>query len=418
MKVLHPIALTCALLFAVTQTRAQEWLLGGDISLLPRYEEVGQKFYNRSGLTVPSVLKFLKGSTVGWNAQRVRLFVAPEGDPDPAVCQDLDYVTTFGKRLKDEGFAFMLDFHYSDTWADPSHQTVPKAWQNLTTATAMAAKVYDYTKESLEHLVEGGATPDFIQVGNEITCGMLWELGRVNSGSVNNWNNFARILKKAVQACREVCPEAKVIIHLEHIQNASYTVQNFKNLASRGVDFDILGLSYYPFWHNDLSTLANTLQQLKTNFPEKAVHIVETAYYYANQPAVGEGITYDFSSIWPISAEGQAQFTADLVAELKKHDNVKGLFWWFPEENGTGPDNDRVLGGWICRGLWNNTTHRAMPALFELKAFLDREDVGVMAPAAPSSQDGDWHSLQGFRLAEPPAQQGIYLHQGKKVAVK
>lgn len=410
--------LACALLLAAAQARAQEWFLGGDISLLPRYEQVGQKYYNRNGLTVPNVLKFLKGTSVGWNAQRVRLFVAPEGDPDPAVCQDLAYVTALGKRIKEEGFAFMLDFHYSDTWADPSHQTVPKAWQELKTATAMADKVYDYTKESLEHLVAEGATPDFIQVGNEITCGMLWDIGRVNSGSVNNKNNLARILKKAVAACREVCPEAKVIIHLEHIQNASYTVQNFKDLTSRGVEFDILGLSYYPFWHEGLSTLATTLQQLQTNFPGKDVHIVETAYYYANQPAVGEGITYDFSSQWPISADGQAQFAADLVVELKKHDNVKGLFWWFPEENGSGPDNDRVLGGWICRGLWNNTTHKAMPALFELKAFLEREDVGVTVPTTQPSQADDWHSLQGFRLSEPPAHSGIYLHQGKKVAVK
>ena len=410
--------LACVLLLAAAQARAQEWFLGGDISLLSRYEQVGQKYYNRNGLTVPNVLKFLKGTSVGWNAQRVRLFVAPEGDPDPAVCQDLAYVTALGKRIKEEGFAFMLDFHYSDTWADPSHQTVPKAWQELKTATAMADRVYDYTKESLEHLVAEGATPDFIQVGNEITCGMLWDIGRVNSGSVNNKNNLARILKKAVAACREVCPEAKVIIHLEHIQNASYTVQNFKDLTSRGVEFDILGLSYYPFWHEGLSTLATTLQQLKTNFPDKDVHIVETAYYYANQPAVGEGITYDFSSQWPISADGQAQFAADLVVELKKHDNVKGLFWWFPEENGSGPDNDRVLGGWICRGLWNNTTHRAMPALFELKAFLEREDVGVTVPTTQPSQADDWHSLQGFRLSEPPAHSGIYLHQGKKVAVK
>lgn len=410
--------LACALLLAAAQARAQEWFLGGDISLLPRYEQVGQKYYNRNGLTVPNVLKFLKGTSVGWNAQRVRLFVAPEGDPDPAVCQDLAYVTALGKRIKEEGFAFMLDFHYSDTWADPSHQTVPKAWQELKTATAMADKVYDYTKESLEHLVAEGAAPDFIQVGNEITCGMLWDIGRVNSGSVNNKNNLARILKKAVAACREVCPEAKVIIHLEHIQNASYTVQNFKDLTSRGVEFDILGLSYYPFWHEGLSTLATTLQQLQTNFPDKDVHIVETAYYYANQPAVGEGITYDFSSQWPISADGQAQFAADLVVELKKHDNVKGLFWWFPEENGSGPDNDRVLGGWICRGLWNNTTHKAMPALFELKAFLEREDVGVTVPTTQPSQADDWHSLQGFRLSEPPAHSGIYLHQGKKVAVK
>ena len=183
-------------------------------------------------------------------------------DGDPSVCQNLDYVTAFGKRIKDEGMAFMLDFHYSDTWADPAHQTVPKAWEGLN-ATQLTTQVYDYTKAALEALVAAGATPDYIQVGNEVTCGMLWDYGRINSGGKNNIASFVNFLKAGVRACREVCPDAKVVIHMEHLQNASYITQNFSTLVSRGVDYDIIGLSYYPFWHGDIAALRAALRLLR-----------------------------------------------------------------------------------------------------------------------------------------------------------
>ena len=245
---------------------------------------------------------------------------------------------------------------------------------------------------------------------------MLWDYGRINSGGKNNLSNFSNFLKQGIKACREVCPDAKVIVHLEHIQNASYTVSNYNNLKVRGVDFDIMGLSYYPFWHGDIATLRTALNALTEKFPDKEIQIVETAYYYQNQPAVGEGITYDFSGTWPVSKDGQVAFLQDLIAELKLHANVTGLYWWCPEENGTGPDEDKsVMSGWLNRGLWNNSTHRAHPALLELKSFLDREDA-VVAPRAAIGQS-DWHSLQGFRTKERPTTPGVYVHQGHKVAV-
>jgi len=409
------IVMTCALLTAAAQVVAQKLVVGGDISLLPKYEERGVTFIRSNRLPIPDVLQYLKSTDVGWNAIRVRLFVDPANDADPAVCQDLDYVTLFAKRIKDEGFDLMLDIHYSDTWADPSHQTVPKAWEGLN-ATQLATKVYDYTKAVLEHLVAAEATPDYVQVGNEVTCGMLWDYGRINSGGKNNLSNFSNFLKQGIKACREVCPDAKVIVHLEHIQNASYTVSNYNNLKVRGVDFDIMGLSYYPFWHGDIATLRAAINALTEKFPDKEIQIVETAYYYQMQPAVGEGITYDFSETWPVSKDGQVSFLQDLIAELKLHANVTGLYWWCPEENGTGPNEDQsVMSGWLNRGLWNNSTHRAHPALLELKSFLDREDA-VVAPRAAVGQS-DWHSLQGFRTESMPTTPGIYVHQGHKVAV-
>ncbi len=416
LKPIRKLALTCTLLLAAAQATAQTLVVGGDMSLLPKYEERGVRFLRQNGLSIADVLKYVKTDAVGWNAVRCRLFVNPATDGDPSVCQNLDYVTAFGKRIKDEGMAFMLDFHYSDTWADPAHQTVPKAWEGLN-ATQLATQVYDYTKAALEALVAAGATPDYIQVGNEVTCGMLWDYGRINSGGKNNIASFVNFLKAGVRACREVCPDAKVVIHMEHLQNASYITQNFSTLVSRGVDYDIIGLSYYPFWHGDIAALRAALNALEANANTKTkeIQIVETAYNYV--PPTGD-ITYDFSETWPYSAEGQVSFLADLIAELKQHKSVTGLYWWFPEENGTGPNEDKsVMWMWLNRGLWNNSNHRALPALLGLKAFLDRDDDAVAAPRAATPAGSEWHSLQGFRTDGVPTTPGIYVHKGHKVAV-
>ncbi len=369
------------LLTMLTTIASAQKYVGGDISVLQSYEDHNVSYYDNAGNKIDDVLKYLKSESVGWNALRVRLFVNPnktapnkntgqiDGTTDAQVCQDIDYVVRLGKRVKEEGFAFMLDFHYSDTWADPSNQWTPKAWLTLND-TQLEQKVYEYTTECLQTLNEANATPDFIQIGNEVSYGMLWgayaptsNTNRCYSSTIDaNWTRFINLLKKASKACRDKCPEAKIIIHTERAGIPSATKSIYEKLAS--VDYDIIGLSYYPFWHNGLSTLATTLSTLATNFPSKKVQIVETAYYYQNQPTVD----YDFSSIWPISESGQAAFAKDLVTELKKHANVDGLYWWFPEENGNGPSN-QVLTGWVNRGLWNNTTHKAHSGLYELKAF-------------------------------------------------
>ena len=372
------LTICCILSFAAS---AQDKFVGGDISVLQSYEDNNVSYYDNTGNKIDDVMKYLKSESVGWNALRVRLFVNPnktapnketgkvDGTTDAQVCQDINYVVRLGKRIKQEGFAFMLDFHYSDTWADPSNQWTPKAWLSLND-TQLEQKTYDYTAECLQVLNEADATPDFIQIGNEVSYGMLWgayapnsNTNRCYSSTIDaNWTRFINLLKKASKACRDKCPEAKIIIHTERTGKPSATQSIYEKLSE--VDYDIIGLSYYPFWHNGLSTLATTLNTLASSFPSKKVQIVETAYYYQNQPAVD----YDFSSTWPISESGQAAFAKDLVTELKKHSNVDGLYWWFPEENGNGPDN-KVLTGWVNRGLWNNTTHKAHSGLYELKAF-------------------------------------------------
>ena len=354
----------------------ESFYVGGDISVLQSYDDNGVAYYDDKGNRIPDVLKYMKSDAVGWNAQRVRLFVNPvrkdaDGNTDAQVCQDLDYVVRLCKRIKAEGFALLLDFHYSDTWADPSNQWIPKAWASLS-EDQLQAKVYSYTKECLQRLVAEGAAPDFIQPGNEISYGMLWSAKVDRTSRVNRcftdspdsyWTRLINLLKQAAKACREVCPQAKIVIHSERSGHPDVLNNYFKRIAS--VDYDIIGLSYYPFWHNSLQVLSESLNTLASAFPDKKVHIVETAYYY-QWP---KDIEYDFSSRWPYTPEGQAAFAKDLITELRKHTNVNGLYWWFPEENGNGP-NSSVLTGWVNRGLWDNTSHKALPGLYVLKDFV------------------------------------------------
>ena len=402
---------------------AQTRYVGGDISVLQSYDDNNVTYYDQNGSKINDVLKYMKSEAVGWNTQRVRLFVnpdrkAPNGSTDAQVCQDLDYVVRLSKRIKAEGFALMLDFHYSDTWADPANQWTPADWLSLTDE-QLQTKIYEYTKACLQRLVDEGATPDLIQTGNEISYGMLWgKYGTNNNRCYTNspeanWTRFINLLKQAVKACREVCPAAKIIIHSERAGKKDVLIDFFNRMTS--VDYDIIGLSYYPFWHNSLSVLSTSLNELATRFPDKKVQIVETAYYYQWQPEIGKGIDYDFSSTWPVSAEGQAAFTHDLIKELNKHDNVEGLFWWYPEENGNGPD-DKVSSYWVNRGLWDNNTHRALPALYVLKDFLgDQAHVGHLDNEEDSTPK-NIYTLDGKFLGNNTntLPHGIYIVGDKK----
>lgn len=351
-----------SLTFSFPVEEEESRFVGGDISMLPRYEGHGNPYYDINGNRVKP-LEFFK--ELGWNAMRVRLFVEPnkasKEDIGSGVVQDLPYVIQLGKQIKAAGFKFMLDFHYSDSWADPAKQTIPDSWK-WANASALNDTLYNYTKRCLSAMKKEGLEPDFIQIGNEISYGMLWNIGKCYPSSDQNWNVFAGFLSNASKACREVCPKAKIIIHIERSGQPDVCYNFYKRIQDHHVDYDIIGLSYYPFWHNDLSVLSNTLDKLSSGFPDKQVQIVETAYYYQWFP--NDGIDHDFRSKWPATPEGQKKFTEDLINELKKHNNVNALYWWFPEENGNG-----VIDNWINRGLFDDNNGKALPAIYELGKF-------------------------------------------------
>ena len=364
-------------------------VVGGDISMLTKYE-AHQQLALRYGVTtayyrdvnnqrIPDVITWVKQQ--GWNAARVRLFVNPANasaaDKGQGVIQNLDTVKVLGRRIKEAGMRFMLDFHYSDSWADPVKQYTPAEWAGLDDE-ALTQKIYEYTRDCLRALKAAGATPDYIQTGNEISYGMCWgpvgtpaaSLKKCYSGDEANWPRFTNLLKAAGRACREECPQAKIILHTERAAKPSIMLYFYNQMRDKGVDYDIIGLSYYPYYHGALSVLTNALNQLTNNYQDKDIMVVETGYSYHYK--VGD---QDFSSTWPLTYEGQRQFTADLIARIKPYAKVKGLFWWFPEANEFGLGGSlwntlHVNDAWYNAGLWDHETGRATPALYELKNFV------------------------------------------------
>ena len=404
-----------ALLMMASSVYAQKKFVGGDISLLPEYEKVGSTYKYHDGTKAESALQLFKDEKL--NAMRLRLFVNPSDYPnnDPNCCQTLDYVKALGKRIKDAGFKLMLDFHYSDTWADPAKQWTPKAWETLTDD-ELYVKIYEYTKDVLLQMKEVGAEPEFIQTGNEISYGLLW--GKEGSSNLKkcyvnnnaNWNRFTTLLKNAGKACREVCPEAKIIIHSERVAKSTELKEFFDKLNNANVDYDIIGLSYYIYFHGKTNLLETALTTLEKNYPDKKIMVVEFGYPYAWK--VG-GTTYEDLTNYPYSDAGQKKLTDDVIAILNKHENVNGLFWWWMEYN----PYENKLSGWYNAPLFDGRTGCATSALSSLKDFLEGE-TAIRGIEADNSNESDvWTTLSGMRTSKP-TRKGIYIHNGKKVVLK
>ena len=352
------IALVCV------HVQAETRYVGGDISALPLYEQYNSPYKNVKGNTISDLITWFV-QDCGWNTFRVRIFVNPTkkdhgGTSNPTVCQDLAFVTALGKRIKDAGAYFMLDFHYSDTWVDATHIQAPSAWQGASDA-AMADSVSAYTHRVLQTLKASGATPDLVQVGNEIMYGLCGIQVHPYDKSGDNWDGYLGLLHAGCNAVREECPDAQIIIHTDRPTNTGYNSYYYNKLKNANVAFDIIGLSYYPFWHGyinaaqvasktDKNNLVNAIKNLKTLFPTKRVHIVECAYNFQWWPS--SGVNYDTQDVWPCSVAGQYQFVKDLVDNLKPLENVDGISYWFPEEAGNG-DKGTVIPSWQNRGFWN-----------------------------------------------------------------
>ena len=422
MSKMRKVLLTLIAIAIATTTMAQKYV-GGDISLLPSYEANGAKFLDKDGKSITGgMISYFKAQ--GWNAMRVRLFVDPSKasatHKGEGVRQDLEYVKALGKQIKDAGLSFMLDFHYSDTWTDPGKHSTPSAWTS-TDPDVLAQNVYDYTIDCLSQLIEAGATPDFVQPGNEITYGMMWPTGHCYPDGGNysggTFANFAKYLKAGIKAIREKCPNAQIVIQTE--MSKSTNVTNFyKTLKNYTNDYDVIGLSYYPYYHGTLNTLKTLLNTLETTYPTKKIQLVETGYFHAYYPNDATHKISEFPN-WPATDAGQLQFTKDLIAELKNHANVNGLYWWFPEANEHGLDwnTKRVTDNWYNASLFDNQTGKAQQALYELKNFLDNESA-IQVPVANSKADHVWYTLDGRQLSTKPKERGIYVHQHQKMVVR
>lgn len=408
---------TLLLLLAVSLTATAQRYVGGDISCLTLNEEKNPTWLDADGNTTTPLQLF---KDEGMNAMRVRIFVAPDkytgSDKDANACQDLDYVKALGKRIKDAGFSLMLDFHYSDTWADPVKQWTPADWTSLSDD-ELYEKIYAYTKDVLTEMKAAGAEPELIQTGNEISYGMLWGAydttspKKCFSGSDANWDRFTTLLKQAGKACREVCPSAKIILHTERAAQTSVLTNFYDKMASAGVDYDIIGLSYYPIWHGEQSVLESALNTLEKRYADKDIMIVETGAAYSWLPD-----SKDHTPSYAASEEGQRQFTEDLVALLKKHTKVTGLFWWWMEYNAYPWDTTRMDGWWYAP-LINSNSGKPLAAMHELKNFLTTNGIEQMERNCIPETDKQWFTLSGQSVGEP-AQGGLYIHGDRKVVVR
>ena len=416
------LALSLALLCGMACAKAQnsEKYLGADISMLTAYETISeaghQVTYKDVDGTQSDVLSLLK--KYGMNSMRVRLFVNPT--MQKAVIQDIDYVKKLGKRIKDAGLSFVLDFHYSDTWADPAAQSVPAEWGNLS-VDEYTEKLYSYTKEVLEDFVNEGVVPDMIQTGNEISYGLMYSSSSglfVDYLSDKNWDKFAAMLKSAGKACREVCPNAKIILHIERVPQPLNCAKFANYMKQYEVDYDIFGLSYYPMYHGNLAYLETALNKIE-EATDKTIMIMETGYNTAYYPTDAK---YDCQSIWPATESGQSLFIEQLVAKLNTHDRVKGLYYWFPEENESASLGwTDLLDGWTNRGLFNNQTGNAVDAITKFAAFNTTATAVQNVSSASEIYETERYDIQGRKIKNPT--KGINIikmsdNSYKKILVK
>ena len=310
---------------------------GMDISTLLEVEKCGGKFYDRGD--EKDIFEILQ--SYGTNAVRLRLWNDPyseNGEPYGAGTNDLPTTITLAKRAQTHGMDVLLDLHYSDFWADPGKQRVPKAWRGMN-AEQLEEAVYTYTRDVLLAMKEAGAFPNLIQVGNELTYGMLWPLGKTP-----NFDNLARFISAGIRAVRSVDADMPIMIHLDNGGNNAMYRDWFDHYIERGEDFQIIGLSYYPFWHGTLDDLQNNMNDLAVRYGKELVIAEVSMGYtmkdyaeyekllpnerkgYATKPHLVEGLPF------PMTKEGQKDFMKALfgVMDQVSDGRCKGFFYWEP----------------------------------------------------------------------------------------
>ena len=295
-----------ALLLLVRGAVAGEFVTGADVSFLKQAEDRGVAFKD-DGVAKPG-LQILREH--GYNWVRLRVFHSPTNLPN-----NLEYTIASAKEAKKLGFKLLLDFHYSDGWADPEKQWPPKAWAGMTHSQLVAA-VFEYTRNTLRAFDAAGVMPDMVQPGNEITPGMLWPDGKLPE----HWDNFADLLKAGIRAVNK---PTRVMIHIDRGGDWKRTKWFFDELQKRGVEFDVIGQSYYPWWHGSLADLHTNLNFMAEAY-RKDIIVVEAAYAW-------KPMNYRNSvAPFPETPAGQREFWEELNRIVRSSPRGCGVFWWEP----------------------------------------------------------------------------------------
>ena len=315
----------------------KKFVKGMDLSTLLELERCGARYYDKG--QERDILAIMKDYDV--DTIRLRLWNDPKSESGEwygAGNNDLSETIAIGKKVSEAGFGVLLNFHYSDFWADPGKQIKPKAWKDFGMEELEKA-VYDFTKESLEKILDEGVNVTMIQVGNELSNGLLWPEGRVP-----NYDNIYRLVSAGLKACREIDSKIPLMIHLDNGGNNALYREWFDNFTQRGGDFDYIGLSYYPFWHGSLDMLEYNMNDIAERYgkdlivAEVSMGFTMESYQqyeklsdeerkgYATKPSLVEKIDY------PMTIQGQKDFTEDFLNRVGKvtGNHGKGFFWWEP----------------------------------------------------------------------------------------
>ena len=322
---------------SVPAKRHMKFVKGMDLSTLLELERCGAKYYdNGEERDLLAIMKSYDVDTI-----RIRLWNDPwseTGESYGAGENDLKTSLEIAKRVTAAGFGVLLNFHYSDFWADPGKQIKPKAWADYGVKELEQA-VYDYTLESMWTFLDAGVNITMVQVGNELSNGLLWP-----EGKVPNYDNIATFVNAGIRAVRKADATIPVMIHLDNGGNNALYREWFDNFTKRGEDFEIIGLSYYPFWHGSLQMLNDNMNDIAERYGKDLVIAEVSMGYtmedyknyeklsdeerkgYATRPALVEKIEY------PMTKQGQYDFMEDFLNRIShiKGGKGKGFFYWEP----------------------------------------------------------------------------------------
>jgi arabinogalactan endo-1,4-beta-galactosidase len=314
------VCLICFITLLCQFSDAQKYAIGADLSFMKQAEDAGFVF-KEDGEGKPCLQIFTEH---GYNWIRLRLFHTPTRLPN-----NLEYTIALAKDAKDRGMKFLLDYHYSDTWADPGKQFLPVAWEDLS-HDELVDSVFEYTKATMIAFREAGAFPEMVQVGNEISNGMLWPDGKLPEG----WDNFAELVQAGINGVYASCgnnPCPDIMIHIDKGGNRDFTERWFDKFHSYGIKYDVIGQSYYPWWHGSLLDLRECLNWTAKAY-EKDIIVVEAAYNYMPREYV------DTLAPFPETPEGQREWLEEVnrVVLAVPDNRGCGLMWWEPASSRGG----------------------------------------------------------------------------------
>lgn len=299
-------------LFLYPSVYTQQYMIGADLSFMKEAEDKGFVF-KENGIAKPGYELFKEH---GYNWVRLRLFHSPTTLPN-----SLEYTIEMAKEAKKQGFKFLLDYHYSDTWADPAKQYIPKAWEGKSQQELEEA-VFEYTQTTMIAFREAGVFPDMVQVGNEISNGMLWPNGKLPE----NWDNLAGLIQAGINGIYASCgnnPCPEIMIHIDKGGDLDFTKYFYDKIDSYNIKYDVIGQSYYPWWHGSLLDLRACLNFTAETY-KKNVVLVEVAYNYKPQEYINKNAPF------PETPQGQEAFLEEVNQIILNIPNNrgKGIFWW------------------------------------------------------------------------------------------